>query len=57
MKPVNSKKIQLGVIKIAQLSNAQGGNNNVAASNSSCNHICPTICSQNCPTGIIICTL
>jgi|GEM_PF-2564509 len=56
MKPVNSKKIQLGVIKIAQLSNVQSGNN-AMVSNSSCAHVCPTICSENCPTGFIVCTL
>ncbi len=47
MKPANSKKIKLGVIKISQLSNVQSGNN-LQVSNSTCGHMCPTICSFNC---------
>lgn len=53
MKPVNSKKMQLGVIKIAPLQQNASGAQAVAASNSSCGHICPTVCSLNCTTGLV----
>ncbi|SFW64266.1 hypothetical protein SAMN05661012_03157 [Chitinophaga sancti] len=52
MKKNHSKKLQLGKLKISSLAtdNQAKGNNNVkdAASNSSCGHICPTVCSINC---------
>ncbi|WP_167017802.1 hypothetical protein [Chitinophaga sp. Cy-1792] len=50
MKPVNPKKIKLGVIKIAPMNGAHQGEAQGMKSNSSCGHVCPTICSQNCPT-------
>jgi hypothetical protein len=52
MKKNTLKKLQLVKIKIASLNNATGkGNQNDAVSNSSCAHICPTVCSQiNCTT-------
>jgi hypothetical protein len=52
MKKNHSKKLQLGKLKISRLAtdNQAKGNNNAkdAASNSSCGHICPTVCSINC---------
>ena len=52
MKKTQTKKLQLGKIKIANLNaeNQAKGSNNAkdAASNSSCGHICPTVCSINC---------
>ncbi|SFD46161.1 hypothetical protein SAMN05518672_10242 [Chitinophaga sp. CF118] len=52
MKKNTQKKLQLVKIKIASLnpvSPVSGkGQVNDAISNSSCNHICPTICSLEC---------
>ncbi|PSL48007.1 hypothetical protein CLV51_102867 [Chitinophaga niastensis] len=56
MKKEASKKLSLGKIKVASLNKtSQQGNVNANLSNSSCHHVCPTICSQNCPTGPFIC--
>ncbi|MFB6456637.1 hypothetical protein ACE38W_15300 [Chitinophaga sp. Hz27] len=46
MKPAKSKKMQLGVIKIAPLN--QNGAVAQALSNSSCSRVCMTICSFHC---------
>lgn len=53
MKQHTSKKMQLGVVKIAKLNaaaNATPAQPNQLLSNSSCGHICPTVCSLNCTT-------
>lgn len=51
MKNTNSKKLQLGKIKVATLNPAATAQQpNQFISNSSCMHVCPTICSQRCPT-------